>query len=289
MGQQYDLLVIDLDGTLLDRRGRVSRRNCEALDAVRAAGMEVVIASGRTVVESAAALEAAKHEGLVIAAGGSLLCEAASRKTVHRHVLAHDLVNELTNSLIENGHKALILKDSHVTGYDYLAVGPGRLDPASEWWFSQLPVHVKFVESLEEDSHPQDTVRAGAVASGVHLEPLAHRLRSSMGERCCLQHWSAVTETEAIGSTTHLLEVFSAGVNKWTMVQRICQDRGIDRSRVAAIGDGINDLELVGEAGLGGAMGNASAPVSAVADQITGDYESDGVAMAVERILAGHW
>jgi hydroxymethylpyrimidine pyrophosphatase-like HAD family hydrolase len=118
---------------------------------------------------------------------------------------------------------------------------------------------------------------------------LADRLRQSLGERCFLQHWSAVTETQAIGSTTHLLEVFGIGVNKWTMVERICRDRGIDRSRVAAIGDGLNDLESVREAGLGIAMGNASGSVRAVADQITDDYESDGVATAVHRILDGRW
>jgi hydroxymethylpyrimidine pyrophosphatase-like HAD family hydrolase len=249
----------------------------------------VVIATGRAVVECTAALESVKHEGLVVAAGGSLLSDTALRRTVYRHILPLDLVVELTKSLVSHGHKALILKDSHAVGYDYLAVGPGRLDPASEWWFNHLSVSVQYVESLDEDAHPQDTVRAGAVASGIHLEPLADRLRQSLGERCFLQHWSAVTETQAIGSTTHLLEVFGIGVNKWTMVERICRDRGIDRSRVAAIGDGLNDLESVREAGLGIAMGNASGSVRAVADQITDDYESDGVATAVHRILDGRW
>src|SRR6185369_8508762 len=49
------------------------------------------------------------------------------------------------------------------------------------------------------------------------------RLRELVGERAYLQHWSAVTQTHATGSPTHLLEVFNARVNKWTMVEAYCR------------------------------------------------------------------
>lgn len=289
MSRQYDLLVVDLDGTLLDKRGRVSHANRESLEDARAAGMELVIATGRALRESRAAIDAVKHEGLVVAAGGSLLSEAATGATVHRHAMPLDVVRLVTEALTSDGHKTLILKDAHVTGYDYLVVGPGELDPASRWWFDHLPVKVQYAEDFAHDEHPEDTVRAGAVASEARLAPLAKRLRDELRDRCSLQHWSAVTATEAIGSVTHLLEVFNHQVNKWTMVEWLCRDRGIPISRVVAVGDGINDLELVREAGLGIAMGNSSPEVAAVADRMTGDYESDGVATAVRHILGGEW
>src|SRR5688500_2064789 len=120
MEMPYDLLVVDLDGTLLGRNGEVSSRNRRALAQARECGLVLVIATGRSLVESRCALDAVDHQGLVVAAGGSLLCDAASGRTLDRRALPADLVAEVTAALVSDGHKALILKDSHATGYDYL-------------------------------------------------------------------------------------------------------------------------------------------------------------------------
>jgi len=289
MACRYDVLVVDLDGTLLCRDGSVSPRNRGAIAQARDCGLEVIIATGRALAESRAALAAIQHDGLVVAAGGSMLCDAASGRTIDRRVLPQDVVSEVARWLLHHGHKVLILKDAHVTGYDYLAVGDGAMDPASQWWFRKLGVEVRHVDALHQDVHPRDTVRVGAVACEEKLAPLARWLRQELGERCWLQHWSAVTESHAIGSPTHLLEVFTSNVNKWTMIQGHCQRHGIDPSRVAAIGDGLNDVELVRNAGLGVAMANSCPEVTAVADRMTGDHDSDGAAIAIEKILCGQW
>lgn len=289
MALRYELVVIDLDGTMLGRNGRVSERNRAALAEARAAGLEVIIATGRALIESLEPLRAVGHEGLVVAAGGSLLCDATSGRTIERCVMPHDLVVQITRSLMRHGHKALILKDPDATGYDYLAVGPAQLDPASQWWFKSLPVRVRFSEALEEDPHPHDTVRAGSVAQGDALAGIAAELRADLGDRALLQHWSAVTATEATGSSTHLLEIFNRQVSKWTMISAHCRRMGIDERAVVAIGDEINDVEMIRGAGLGIAMGNAVPAVKAVADRVTGDHDSDGLGQAIDHVLAGRW
>lgn len=289
MSCKYDILVLDLDGTLLGRDGRVSDENRRAVDRARRAGLEIIIATGRALVESLDPLDAIEHDGLVVAAGGSLLCEASSGRTLHRHVMQHELVTEITIALLGHGHKVLILKDGHIAGYDYLAVGPGELDPASQWWFEKLPARVRFADAIHQDEYPHDTVRAGVVAKSQELAPIAHDLKADLGDRAFLQHWAAVTESEATGSTTHLLEVFSPNVNKWEMVALEAKGRGVASSRIAAIGDGLNDVEIVARAGLGVAMANASPEVMRVADRTTADHDDHGVALAIERILSGEW
>lgn len=286
---RYDLLVIDLDGTLLDPQGRVSQANREAVRQARDGGLEVIIATGRALVESLTALQAIGHEGLVIAAGGALLNDAVSGRTIYSSVMPHELVVDVTKALLPHGHKVLLLKDPDVTGYHYLAVGPGELDPASRWWFETLPVSVRFVHEIAEDPHPGQTVRAGAVADESELAPIARRLEEEIGERCFLQHWAAVTEAQAVGTRTHVLEVFNPDVNKWTMIARLCRQRGIESDRVAVIGDGLNDVQMVRHAGLGVAMGNADPRVRAVADRITGDSTGGGVAQAIKMMLTGRW
>ena len=289
MALRYDLLVIDLDGTLLARDGSVSAANRQAIDRARTAGIQVIIATGRALAESREAIRDLGHEGLVVAAGGSLLCDAATGRTLDRRVMPRQVVLEITERLLGDNHRALILKDNHATGYDYLTVGNDELDPASKWWFDRLDIGVRHVDAATDDLHPHDSVRVGAVACERRLAPLAQALRQELGDRCCLQHWSAVTASHAIGSSTHLLEVFTSNVNKWTMIEDYCRRNDIDRHRVAAIGDGLNDVELVRDAGLGIAMANAGPEVLAHADRITDDHESDGVATAIERILCGEW
>src|SRR5690606_8294790 len=97
MPAPYDLLVIDLDGTLMASGGGVSEGNRRALDEARRAGMEVIIATGRAMVESMSALRAIGHEGLLIAAGGSLLCDVASGRTLDRRIMPRDLVADVTH------------------------------------------------------------------------------------------------------------------------------------------------------------------------------------------------
>lgn len=285
----YDLLVIDLDGTLLGPKGVITEENIRALDRVRAAGIEIIVATGRALIESRHVLDAIRHTGLVVTAGGSMLSDGATGRTLARSVMPHDLVIDVAEALLRHDHKVLLLKDAHAVGYDYLAVGPADLDPASEWWFETMPVRVRFVHDLESDPHPDETVRAGVVAGEAELAPLALRIAADIGERGFLQHWGAVTATESTGAETHLLEVFNVDVNKWTMIAAHCADRGIDPKRVAAIGDGLNDVELVREAGLGIAMANADPRVTAVADKVTGSYRESGVASAIVRILDGEW
>lgn len=286
---RYDLLVIDLDGTLLDRSNRVPVENRRAIERAREAGIEVMIATGRALVESREALSMIDHDGLVVTAGGSMLNDARSGETRRRFVLTPDVVREVTNRLLEHGHKVLILKDAHAAGYDYLAVGRGRMNPASEWWFSTMNAVVRHADHVDLDEHPDHTVRTGVVADSDHLAPLADSLREVLGERAFLQHWAAVTAKETTGSSTHLLEVFSPNVNKWTMISAYGRDTGRDAERIAAIGDGLNDVELVQAAGLGIAMANADERVRRVADRHTLDHEQAGVAYAIDRILEGAW
>jgi HAD superfamily hydrolase (TIGR01484 family) len=289
MSSRYDLLVVDLDGTLLRSDGSVSDRNRQAVRRARETGMQIMIATGRSMVESRAALDAVDHQGLVVAAGGSLLCDTVTGRTVERRAMPADLVRDVTRWVVEHEHRALILKDSTVTGYDYLLVGECELDPASCWWFERMGVTVREAVDIDLDAHPHDSIRAGAVAEADRILPLANRLRDELGDRCFLQHWSAVTSSAAIGSPTHLLEVFDPNVSKWTMVAAHCERAGIDINRVAAIGDGLNDVELVANAAMGIAMANAGPEVRAVAKRFTAHHDADGVACAIERLLCGEW
>lgn len=289
MTRRHDLIVLDLDGTLLDRSGAVSSRNVAAVCEARERGYEVVIATGRSHHESIRALRALEADGAAITAGGAMLCDAASGATLHRRVLDARLTHAVVDSLNRHGHVAHVLKDRHATGYDYLMVGAGTLDAATEWWIRTLDVTMDFAPMIAADPHPLDTVRVGTVSSGRELARIAAELREDLGERILLQHWPAVTESQATGAETHLLEVFSPRVDKWMMIETWCAEHDVDPQRTIAIGDGLNDIEMIRNAGLSIAMANAEPTVRRLAQRVTGDHNADGVAHALHQVFSGAW
>jgi hydroxymethylpyrimidine pyrophosphatase-like HAD family hydrolase len=131
-------------------------------------------------------------------------------------------------------------------------------------------------------------VRVGTVAHGELLGPIVERLRRELGDQIAVQHWSALTAEAATGSPTHILEAFGRGVNKWTAIEALCAQYGIDPAETAAVGDGLNDLEMVRDAGLGIAMANADPRIAAVADARAGHHDAGGFADAAEMVLAAN-
>ena len=83
------------------------------------------------------------------------------------------------------------------------------------------------------------------------------------------------------------VELTPPGVHKGSGVARLCERIGVAQADVVAFGDGLNDVEMLTWAGLGVAMGNADAAVQRIADEVTASNDDDGVALVVERLLAG--
>lgn len=99
-----------------------------------------------------------------------------------------------------------------------------------------------------------------------------------------ISQWS---QFEVTSSAPNNLEISRKGVSKASGLAKIAHDLGIDRNEVIAVGDSLNDLEMIQWAGLGVAMGNAEAAVKEAADEITATNEEDGVAKAIQRYLFG--
>ncbi len=279
------MLIVDLDGTLLNRSGRISERNIAAVRRAEDAGVEIVIATGRSWLESQDVLAAIRHRGVFIGAGGAVLHDSQTGRVLAKRTVAPDLVEAIARSIMSHGHLAHMLQDPEETGADYVIVGDAKMDAASEWWFSVFPLAVRKHATLDAARPIGSTIRVGTVAVGAELAIVAGALRDDLGDRVMLQHWSALTESEVTGSATHLLECFAPDTNKWTMTMTLCDERGITWQEVAAVGDGLNDLQLIGSAGFGIAMGNADARVADVAKARVGDHNADGFAEAVELIL----
>ena len=277
----WDVLVLDLDGTLLCSQGAVSDQNLHALDIVREHGIEVVVATGRSFSECKHVLHEIQHLGVCISAGGSQLTDSEGNSLL-RDVVDVLVVQEVTEQIIASGYRSLLLKDATVCDTQYVLVGDAYLHEASTWWFDSLGISTIEVETMAEDPWPEHTLRVGAIANESDLLPIATQLKVSLEGRAKLQHWSAVTSSQATGSSTHLLEVFGNEVSKWAMLERYLGEK-LKRERIVAIGDGLNDIEVLREAGLSIVMENANEEVQQYADVLAGHHDSHGFAHAMRR------
>ena len=277
----WDVLVLDLDGTLLCSQGAVSDQNLHALDIVREHGIEVVVATGRSFSECKHVLHEIQHLGVCISAGGSQLTDSDGNALL-RDVVDVLVVQEVTEQIIASGYRSLLLKDATACDAQYVLVGDASLHEASTWWFDSLGISTIEVETMDEDPWPEHTLRVGAIANESDLLPIATQLKVSLEGRAKLQHWSAVTSSQATGSSTHLLEVFGNEVSKWAMLERYLGEK-LKRERIVAIGDGLNDIEVLREAGLSIVMENANEEVQQYADVLAGHHDSHGFANAMRR------
>ncbi|MEM1423077.1 MAG: HAD hydrolase family protein [Planctomycetota bacterium] len=300
--RRYDMLAIDLDGTLIGPEGYVRRANIDAVERARADGLEIVVCTGRGLIESGRHLSAidartpAHGRGVapVVCAGGAMIANAVDDSTMHRWAMRPELVERLCDHFAEHERAPLLLKDRAAAGYDYLVVDTGPLEEPSKWWFKHMGVQVRFVDSPADDEHPEHTIRVGFAAHESVMSVLGNSIIDRFGSETHTQHFAAVAgskdgsggvKQEAI----HLLEVFDPQVNKWTAIHRLALGQGIDRARIAAIGDEINDVQMLEGAQLGIAMGNAVERTKAVADVEAPSNADDGVAYAIDKILAGAW
>ena len=283
------LIAVDLDGTLLDSSGKVSPRNIKAIADLRDAGFKVVPATGRSWRESRRVFEVIQAKGMAVTSGGSVLSDAATGKTIERLVIDPELVLRLTLALLERGLLAHLLRDHDSSCHDYCLVGTGQVNPATEWWLKAHEVDVRRVDTIDDLKKLgfDHVLRVGAVERGDVLAPVCAAMREQFHGQATMQSWSAVTSNAAIGSETHLLEMYCVNTDKWTMIQKLRDRHGLSNDQVFAIGDGLNDLIMVREAGVGIAMQNAHAELRPLAKHIAPHHHEDGFAHVVEQILSG--
>lgn len=291
------MLALDLDGTVLDPQSKVRPAVAEAIERARAAGLLVVVCTGRGLPEAREALDAIGQADPVVVAGGSIIAEPGTGRTLHRFPMHPTLTGRLTEALLSRGHPVLVLKDAHAAGYDYLIVTGQRklsLDPVTQWWFEEMAVSIRLATSVASDPHPEHTVRVGVCAQASELDELERLIRTGFEDTVTLHNFPAVVAPDdaahwAGGAVAHILECFDARADKWNAVRHLADGRGIDHARIVAVGDQINDVSMIRGAGCGIAMGNAIEAVRAVADRVTASNAEEGVARAIDMVLCGEW
>jgi Cof subfamily protein (haloacid dehalogenase superfamily) len=268
-GTDIRLLVLDLDGTIVDESNQISESVAQALDLVKRRGVAVAIATGRRYESSLPAYDLIGSTLPLICYEGGLIRERSTGLT-HRHwpVGPHVAAQILDHSerLSLNGLLSIHL---HIDDELYVS----NLNEASRKFLERsivVPIVVPDLRPLLNRAATKVMVMSDDAEV---ITRLSTQLKNS-DSRTRISEYKSIT----------LLEAFHPTVNKRLAVSYLAEEMmGLRPENVMAIGDHFTDIEMLEYAGIGVAMGNSPAEVKAAADWVTTSIEEDGVARAVER------
>lgn len=267
------LVALDIDGTLLVPEPdngfsaeTVTPAVREAVDRVLAAGVPVVLASGRSPLSMSHVLD---H--LEIPRSGGEVLGVASNGAVTFAYPPLAVVSEVTfdareavRTVLEHVPEAAVAVEEHGVGYRVNRMFPeGELD-------GEL-----ILTPLEE-------IVAGEVTRVIIRDP-----DSTSEDFVELAEKLGLQGTNYFIGWTAWLDLAPEGVSKASALEGVAARLGVARADVLAIGDGRNDSEMLRWAGRGVAMGQAPLEVQDAADDVTGTVDADGAAQELSRWFPG--
>jgi hypothetical protein len=277
----YRMIAIDLDGTLLSPDGTVSPRNKAAVHKALSAGLLVCFATGRNWTESQDILDAVAHYDTAVFVGGAMVIDTKQGRTLHRMGMQPQLARDVCAAIESLGHAALVLQDTGQAGVDYLATADVELNGATRQWMVATTATIRRRSDLAAYPH-EHTIRVGLVGAGEEVARAKAILEERFGGRVLCQCLYVPTYG------VEVLEVFDPAVNKWEGVLHAARLRGVKPQEIVAIGDDVNDLPMITQAGLGVAMGNAKPEVAALAKRVIKSNQEDGLAEFLEELVNQH-
>ncbi|WP_370874632.1 Cof-type HAD-IIB family hydrolase [Guptibacillus hwajinpoensis] len=245
MDKDIKLIALDMDGTLVNHDGDVSKENENAVKRAKDQGIHVVLSTGRSLPFCRDIAEQLGHSAYLVTVNGGQIFDKDLNLVDSTH-----LTNDLVKRLWELKMKHDVYFWSSTTEGVFNTKKPFEKEIDDYNW-------LKFGFDIQDDN----------VRKVITDEVMANEA------------------LEVTNSSPTNLEINPAGVNKAAALMKVCKWLDLSMDNVMAVGDSMNDIAMIREAGFGVAMGNAQDRVKEAANWITKDYTEHGVAHAIDRVL----
>ena len=286
---QIKLLALDLDGTLLNSRGKISEQNLQAIRAAEEKGVLVTIATGRRFRDARPVGIEAELNAPLITHNGALTKYAETLETVNVSILNETEAREVLRVGKKFCPDAMISCDPHGKGlllYDSVSEGNVPLQKYIAWsrrlHGDEAEDAVRHVASLEAVLPEVEIVHISFSGSCALMVDLQKALDSEVGESV------KVLATVYTAQNFTLLDILHAEASKGYGLKKFAESRGILPKEIMVVGDNFNDVEMLEFAGLPVVMGNASPELlENTKYETTLSNDESGVALAIERFILG--
>ncbi len=260
------LIALDLDGTTITHAGVLRPAVRDAVQAVAATGMHIVVATGRSIVATTPILDAlGLTTGYVVCSNGAVTLALDTDEPQGYQILetvTFDPAPAL-ELLRDSWPDAVIAVEELGVGFKVSAPFPdGELDGE---------LRVVTWDELVADPVTRVTFRS-PTGTSEDFEELAERI--------------GLHEVNYNIGFTAWMDINPEGVSKGSALELLRRRLQVEPMHTVAVGDQRNDLEMLQWAARGVAMGNAPEEVKAVADEVTGHVDDDGLVPVLLSLLS---
>lgn len=262
------LIAVDLDGTLLNSKNEIGKKNKEVIHKLIDLGHRVVVITGRDFYGSVhVARELFMGDfGLLSSSNGANVYDLEKEKTIIDHLISPELMKEMADFGEKLGFDYMVYKDGKV-----LAANPEAFD--LDYLARKNKIEVEIVYDLKNKL-------------GRGLNKVLFTARPDIIDKN-LEDFRKEFEgrVNPIHSMPQFVDCMPAGIDKGKSLIEIAKYYNIDRADTIAFGDMTNDREMIRAAGLGVAMANADEDLKKIADAICPSNDEDGIGSYLEAKL----
>lgn len=270
-------IILDIDGTLTNDRKEITPRTKEALLKAQEDGVLLALASGRPdmgLVKWARELHMDEHHGLFLCYNGAKVMDCQTGDVLFSQSLTKEEARDVLEHLKQFEVTPIIARGEymHTTDvfgctFDYKGAPLNIVEYESRGNNYLLCEHEDLAAWVD---FPVEKILTAA--SPAYLQENHEAMAAPFKDRL-----------SCMFTADYYFEYTAKGVNKATAMEVAFGKLGISRDEMIAFGDAENDLTMLEYAGIGVAMANASEAVKVVADEVTLDNNSDGIAAALEQ------
>lgn len=257
-------IFIDIDGTLLSHRTGIPKSAMEAIDLARKNGHKVFINTGRVSSAVDDYLKFFPFDGYVFAAGGHVVVKDES---IFTHLIDPTIVRQAIG-IFEKHRVGYVLEGSDASYYNTYAIDFFRRKYEENNLKDKPQLHRHLVQEnmvspISQYSDENSAITKFSIFTNTHQQLLDCQNEFPSGFQFILYETSG--------------EIVTSGINKATGIQKVLDYLGAEQKDTFAIGDSMNDYEMVQFANTGIAMGNAVETLKNVADYVTFNVDDHGL------------
>lgn len=288
----YKLVAIDLDGTLLNSFGEVTENTKNVLLEAKEKGIEIVLASGRPISSTKSLAVEIGLDHYIISGNGAVVYDIKNEAVVYDKFLSKEQVFNVidvceANSIFYN----IYTEDEVITkslNYNVLFYHKENIKKIEE-----KRTHINVVSNVKEYIEQSGNTKFLKITvcdeSKMIFNGIIRKLKELGGlDILNVEHMSRKKfklGTEEVSIEYHYTEITNENVNKWTAIEYLLNKLNIDKNDVVAIGDNINDREMIENSGLGIVMGNSNPIMKEIGNVVVADNNSEGVLEAFNKYI----
>ena len=288
----YQLIAIDLDGTLLNSYGVVTDRTKQTIKKCIDKGIEIVLASGRPNDSIEAIAKEIGAEHYFIAGNGALIYDIKKQKVIYEKYMSKEKVLEIIKLCEQNSISYNVYTDKTILAtslkYNVLYYHKENLkkEESKKTHINIVDDMYTYVKQMQEEKFLKITIcdtnsnvfnaiiRKMKKIKGIDILEVSHMSRKIIKQG-----------TENVPIEYYYTEISLQEVDKYNALQFLQKKLNIKNEETIAIGDNMNDKKMIQKAGMGIAMKQSCPAIIEVADYVTEGNNEDGVAKALENFV----